>query len=403
MILHVDMDAFYASVEERERPALVGQPVIVGGTPEGRGVVAAANYVAREFGVHSAMPATTANRLCPHAVFLPSRMSYYAEVSEQIRTIFQQYSPLVEPLSLDEAFLDVTGSERLFGSAVSIGRRIKQDIRDQLRLVASVGVAPNKFMAKIASDLDKPDGFVVVEPGQEQQFLDPLPVGRLWGVGRVTGRAFEKFRIHTIGNLRQMPIELLRHHFGNSAEHLWNLAHGVDERRVVPEREAKSISHETTFAEDIEDLEVLRAWLLELSEQVGCRMRRHSIKGRTVQLKVRFGDFSTVTRAETLAQATDVTQEIWRTVAQMLADRMPERRLKVRLLGVGMSGLTDRESAQLSLFPEAGHERDSRLDKVTDRIKQKFGPASLQRGLGLLRDGEPKSDVGRADRDQYGE
>ena len=398
MILHVDMDAFYASVEERDQPALVGKPVIVGGTPEGRGVVAAANYVAREFGVHSAMPAATAKRLCPHAVFLPSRIAYYAEVSEQIRTIFQQYTPLVEPLSLDEAFLDVTGSEPLFGSAVSIGQSIKQDIRDQLKLVASVGAAPNKFLAKIASDLDKPDGFVIVEPGQEQQFLDPLPVGRLWGVGRVTGRVFEKLGIHTIGRLRQIPVELLRRHFGNSAEHLWNLAHGIDERRVVPEREAKSISHETTFAEDIEDLEVLRAWLLELSEQVGCRMRRHGLKGRTVQLKVRFGDFSTVTRAQTLPEATDVTQEIWQTVAEMLAERMPARRLKVRLLGVGMSGLTDRELAQLSLFPEAEHERDSRLDKVTDRIKEKFGPASLQRGLGLLRGGEPKSDVTRADR-----
>jgi DNA polymerase-4 len=330
-------------------------------------------------------------------------MAYYAEVSEQIRAIFQQYTPLVEPLSLDEAFLDVTGSEPLFGSAVSIGQKIKQDIRDQLKLVASVGVAPNKFLAKIASDLDKPDGFVIVEPGQEQQFLDPLPVGRLWGVGRVTGRVFDKLGIHTIGKLRKIPIELLRHHFGNSAEHLWNLAHGIDERRVVPEREAKSISHETTFAEDIEDVEVLRAWLLELSEQVGCRMRRHGLKGRTVNLKVRFGDFSTVTRAETLAEATDVTQEIWRTVAQMLAERMPARRLKVRLLGVGMSGLTDREMAQLSLFPEAEHERDSRLDKVTDRIKEKFGPASLQRGLGLLRSAEPKADGGRADGDKNGE
>jgi len=403
MILHVDMDAFYASVEERDQPALIGRPVIVGGTPEGRGVVAAANYVAREFGVHSAMPAVTAKRLCPHAVFLRSRMAYYAEISEQIRTIFEQYTPLVEPLSLDEAFLDVTGSEPLFGSAVSIGQKIKQDIRDHLKLVASVGVAPNKFLAKIASDLQKPDGFVIVEPGKEQQFLEPLPVSRLWGVGRVTGRIFEKLGIHTIGRLRQVPIELLRHHFGNSADHLWNLAHGNDERRVIPEREAKSISHETTFAEDIEDPEVLRAWLLELSEQVGCRMRRHGLKGRTVDLKVRFDDFRTITRAQTLPEATNVTQEIWRAVAQMLAERMPARRLRVRLLGVGMSGLTDRELAQLSLFPEAEHERDSRLDIVTDRIKEKFGPTSLQRGLGLLHGVKPNTDPRRADGDQNGD
>ena len=397
MILHVDMDAFYASVEERDQPALVGKPVIVGGTPEGRGVVAAANYVAREFGVHSAMPAATAKRLCPRAVFLRSRMAYYAEVAAQIRSVFEQYTPLVEPLSLDEAFLDVTGSEPLFGSAVSIGQRIKQDIRDHLKLVASVGVASNKFLAKIASDLQKPDGFVIVEPGKEQQFLDTLPVGCLWGVGRVTGRVFEKLGIHTIGELRQMPVELLRHHFGSSGDHLWNLAHGIDERRVIPEREAKSISHETTFADDIEDVEVLRAWLLELSEQVGCRMRRHDFKGRTVQLKVRFDDFRTVTRAQTLPEATNVTQQIWQTADQMLAERMPTRRLRVRLVGVGMTGLTNRELAQLSLFPEAGHERESRLDKVADRIKDKFGSKSLQRGLGLLHDVDLKSHPQRAD------
>jgi len=403
MILHVDMDAFYASVEERDQPSLVGKPVIVGGTPEGRGVVAAANYVAREFGVHSAMPAATAKRLCPHAVFLRSRMAYYAEISEQIRAVFERYTPLVEPLSLDEAFLDVTGSESLFGSAVSIGQRIKQDVRDHLELVASVGVAPNKFLAKIASDLHKPDGFVIVEPGQEQQFLDSLPIGRIWGVGRVTGRVFEKLGIHTIGRLRQVPIELLRHHFGNSAEHLWNLARGIDERRVVPQREAKSVSHETTFAKDIEETEVLRAWLLELSEQVGCRMRRLGLKGRTVHLKVRFDDFNTVTRAQTLPEATNVTEEIWRTVDQMLAERMPTRRLRVRLLGVGMSGLITRELTQLSLFPEAGRERESRLDKVADRIKERFGPMSLQRGLGLLHGVKPKSDPRRPNEDQNGE
>jgi DNA polymerase-4 len=320
MILHVDMDAFYASVEERDRPELVGKPVIVGGTPEGRGVVAAANYVARRFGVHSAMPAVTAHRLCPRGIFLRPRMDYYAEVSDQIRGIFEKYTPLVEPLSLDEAFLDVTGSERLFGPAHDIGRMIKQEIRERLRLVASVGVAPNKFLAKIASDLKKPDGFVVVEPDQVQEFLDPLPVGWLWGVGKVTGQVFEKLGIHRIGQLRQMSVELLRHHFGSSGDHLWELAQGIDDRPVVPEQEAKSISHETTFARDLEDPEIMRAWLLELSEQVGCRLRRHGLKGRTVHLKVRFGDFHTITRAQTLPQPTNVTQEIWQTAAQMFAE-----------------------------------------------------------------------------------
>ena len=402
MILHVDMDAFYASVEERDRPELVGKPVIVGGTPEGRGVVAAANYVARKFGVHSAMPAVTAHRLCPRGIFLRPRMDYYAEISDQIRAIFEKYTPLVEPLSLDEAFLDVTGSGPLFGPAVSIGRTIKQEIRERLRLIASVGVAPNKFLAKIASDLKKPDGFVVVEPAQVQEFLDPLPVGRLWGVGKVTGGVLEKLGIHRIGQLRQMPAELLRHHFGSSGDHLWELAQGIDERPVVPEQEAKSISHETTFAKDLEDPEIMRAWLLELSEQVGCRLRRHGLKGRTVHLKVRFGDFHTITRARTLPQPTNVTQEIWQATAQMFAERLPARRLHIRLLGVGMSGFDHPALVQLSLFPEAEHERQARLDKVADQIKEKFGQTGLQRALGMLHDVEHRTRRPGADRDQYG-
>ena len=396
------MDAFYASVEERDRPDLVGKPVIVGGTPEGRGVVAAANYVARKFGIHSAMPAVTAHRLCPRGIFLRPRMDHYAEVSDQIRAIFEKYTPLVEPLSLDEAFLDVSGSEPLFGSAVSIGRAIKQEIREHLRLVASVGVAPNKFLAKIASDLRKPDGFVVVEPDQVQEFLDPLPVGRLWGVGKVTGQVFEKLGIHRISQLRQMPVELLRHHFGSGGEHLWELSHGFDDRPVVPEQEAKSISHETTFAKDLEDPEQMRAWLLELSEQVGCRMRRHGLKGRTVNLKVRFEDFHTITRAQTLPQPTNVTQEIWQTADQMFAERLPARRLHIRLLGVGMSGFDQPAMVQLSLFPEAEHERQSRLDEVADRIKEKFGQAGLQRALGMLHNVEHRSGPPGADQNQYG-
>jgi DNA polymerase IV len=259
MILHVDMDAFYASVEEREHPDLAGKPLIVGGMPAGRGVVAAANYEVRKYGVHSAMPTATALRLCPQATVIPPRLSFYAEVSGQIRDIFDHYTPLVEPLSLDEAFLDVTGSEALFGASVDIGREIKLAIRKDLHLTASVGVAPNKFLAKIASDIDKPDGFVVVDEDRVQDFLDPLPVGRLWGVGRVTSRVFDRLGIETIGDVRRVPVDEMRQHFGQTGEHLWQLAHGIDERRVVPDRDAKSISHETTFAEDISDLETLRA------------------------------------------------------------------------------------------------------------------------------------------------
>jgi DNA polymerase-4 len=329
-------------------------------------------------------------------------MECYAEISEQIGAIFHRYTPLVEPLSLDEAFLDVTGSEPLFGPSESIGRRIKQEIRDELRLVASVGVAPNKFLAKLASDLQKPDGFVVVEPSRVQEFLDPLPVSRLWGVGRVTERAFEKLYIRTIGQLRQMPGEILRDHFGSMGDHLWALAHGIDDRSVVPEREAKSISHETTFATDLEDPEVLRAWLLELSEQVGCRLRRHGLKGRTIQIKVRFDDFQTITRAQTFFEPTSVTQAIWQTAAQMFAERLPARPLRIRLLGVGVSGFETPRRTQLMLFPDEQHDRNSRLDQVTDQIRDKFGASSLQRALGMLHAVETKAGHRGPNRDQYG-
>ncbi|HEX3869794.1 MAG TPA: DNA polymerase IV, partial [Pirellulales bacterium] len=382
MILHVDMDAFYASVEERDNPRLVGQPVVVGGTAEGRGVVAAANYVARKFGIHSAMPAVTARRLCPQAMFLPVRMDHYAGISHQIRDIFEQYTPLVEPLSLDEAFLDVTGSQDLFGSAPEIGREIKQRIRDEVQLVASVGVATNKFLAKIASDLQKPDALVVVDSDRVQEFLDPLPVGRIWGIGKVTSKLFDRLGIHTIGQLRELSIETLEELFGAVGEHYWRLARGVDERRVVPDREAKSISHETTFAIDVDDIEVLRAWLLELVEQVARRLRRHQLKGRTVDLKVRFADFRTISRTVTLSEPTNITQELWQAGVELLVTRLPPRHLPVRLLGMGVSGFASNASQGL-LFEAEERQRQRQLDETADRIQQRFGAAALGRASGL--------------------
>lgn len=403
MILHVDMDAFYASVEERDRPELVGKPVIVGGTPEGRGVVAAANYIARKFGVHSAMPASTAKRLCPQAVFLRPQMSHYAECSAQIRAVFEHYTPLVEPLSLDEAFLDVTGSKALHGSAVTIARDIKNEIRNSLRLVASVGVAPNKFLAKIASDLEKPDALVVVDETKIQEFLDPLPVTRLWGVGRVTSTVFDRLDISTIGQLRRLSVERLEKHFGNGGAHLWKLAHGIDNRSVVPEREAKSISHEKTFAADVRDSEALQAWAHDLSEQVACRLRRIGLKARTVNLKVRFEDFHTITRSRTLPTPSNVTHEIWQAVETLLAERMPARRLSVRLIGVGVSNLRRRAETQLGLFDDDSHKRHSRLDEIADGIKEKFGASSLQRGSGLLYNIDPKPGPDEPNPNQFGE
>ncbi|MEW6646856.1 MAG: DNA polymerase IV [Pseudomonadota bacterium] len=385
-ILHVDMDAFFAAVEIRARPELAAQPVIVGGAPERRGVVAAASYAARRYGIHSAMPTATALRLCPQAVLLPPRHDHYAEVSQQIRAVFERYTPQVEPLSLDEAFLDVSGSTRLFGTGEAIGRRIKQEIRSELGLVASVGVAPSKFIAKIASDIDKPDGFVVVAPEQVQAFLDPLPVGRLWGVGKVGARVFERLGITTIGQLRAYSPRLLQQHLGNAAGQLWQLAHGQDERPVVSEREAKSISQETTFPRDIDDSGVLRAWLQDLAAQVAWRLRRHGLQGRTVQIKVRLADFSTLTRAQTLAQATDITDEIRRVALTLFEQRLPRPLPPLRLLGVGVSGFAA-EPGQDDLFAVAGRERQSRLDAVMDQVAERYGRGSIVRGAGAAKNG----------------
>ena len=383
MILHVDMDAFYASVEERDRPELRGRPVIVGGNPAGRGVVSAANYVARQFGVHSAMPSARARRLCPEAVFLPPRIEGYVKVSRRIHDIFHRYTPLVEPLSLDEAFLDVRGSLGLFGPPEEIGRKIKAEIHDELDLVASVGVAPNKFLAKVASDLEKPDGFVVVRADSIQAFLDPLPVGRLWGVGRVSDRHLAEAGIRTIGQLRRLSPAILSERFGTAGGHLMELAHGIDDRAVVPDHQAKSISHETTFETDVSDPEILRAWLLDLTEQVARRLRAHGYRGRTVQLKVRFAPFRTITRSQTLSEPTHVTEELWQKAAEMLATRLPMNHPPVRLLGMGVSGLDTSGQVQTRLFDDRERQRQHRLDAVTDRIKDRYGSSSIGRAGGI--------------------
>jgi DNA polymerase IV len=390
MILHVDMDAFYASVEERDRPELQGQPVIVGGTPEGRGVVAAANYVVRKFGVHSAMATSEALRRCPTAVVLRPRMEHYVEISHQIREIFNRYTPVVEPLSLDEAFLDATGSIQLFGSVQSIGRAIKKDIRDELQLVASVGVAPNKFLAKLASDLQKPDGFTVIESDAVQSTLTPLAVSCIWGVGKATKQKFDRSGIRTIGDLRQLSLPQLQASFGRSGKHFWQLARGIDEREVVPDREAKSVSHETTFAQDVRDGDVLRAWLMELTEQVAGRMRRNNVHGRTVNLKVRYGNFDTITRSKSLPHSTNATSLLWSVVSELLKSQLPNRPLVVRLLGMGVSNLQRHSPVQQNLFAEADDERDTKLDEVADQIRSRFGTTSLRRGSTVQHGAEHK-------------
>lgn len=388
MILHVDMDAFYAAVEQRDRPELAGLPVIVGGSSEGRGVVAAASYASRRFGIHSAMPTATALRLCPHAIVLPVRMSHYAAISRQIREVFFRYTPLVEPLSLDEAFLDVSGCEGLFGTAEQIARRIKRDILQETGLIASVGVAPNKFLAKIASDLEKPDALVIVDPLRVAEFLDPLPIGRLWGVGKVTEAAMQRLGAATIGQLREIPLDHLQRQFGESGEHFWRLARAIDNRQVVPDRQAKSLSHETTFPTDLSDIELLRYRLWELTEQVARRLRRTGRCGRTVQIKVRFSNFRTITRSRTLPSPSDSTDQFWQAASELLHRAVSPAAMSsgIRLIGMGISGMAAPRPVQLTLFDDSQAEQQAKhrsLDRLTDAVQARFGAAAIKRALGV--------------------
>lgn len=384
MILHIDMDAFYASIEERDRPGLRGKPMVVGGNPEKRGVVAAANYTARRYGIHSAMPTAQAKHLCPHLIVLSPRHSYYAQVSQQIRDIFHRYTPLVEPLSLDEAFLDVKHSHLLFGEPADIGARIRREIRDELKLTASVGVAHNKFLAKVASEAGKPDGILEVNPAGVQAFLDKLPVSKLWGVGKVGNQRLQNLGIHTIGDLRAQTPELLEELFGSWGRTLWDQAHGKDSRQVVPDHKAKSLSHETTFAEDITDVEALRSWLLDMTRQVAMRLRRNRLRGRVVHVKIRFADFRTITRSHTLPQSTNLTQVLWDTGLALLMQNLPLRHRGVRLLGFSVSGFDATGPCQTDLFDELPRTRQVRLDTVSDWIHARFGSAALTRATELM-------------------
>ena len=389
-IIHLDMDAFYASVEQRDRPELRGRPVVVGGSAEGRGVVSAASYEARKFGIRSAMPAVRAKRLCPHAVFLRVDMPKYAAVSREVMQILRDVTPLVEPISLDEAFLDVTGSEALLGDAVGIARGLKGRIRDELQLTASVGVAVSKFLAKLASDLEKPDGFVVVPEGREAEFIAPLPVARLWGVGPATAARLEAVGLKTVGQVAQCPPPLLRAQIGNQAEGLQQLARGIDDRPVVPDQEAKSISSETTFAEDTDDIEFLHRVLLELAEDVGERLRKARRLARTVSLKLRFPDFTTLNRDTTLPEPTMAGLTIYEEARRLLARANPRRR-KVRLIGVGVSNLA--AERQLALFDEAPH-RVERAEQAMDALRERFGHDAVRRATLLRERPRPPGDPG---------
>jgi DNA polymerase-4 len=387
------MDAFYASVEVLDNPSLRGRPVIVGGTPEGRGVVSAASYEARRFGVHSAMSAARAHRLCPGGAFLPVRMSRYAAVSRQVFAIFEEFTDLVEGLSIDEAFLDVTGSQRLFGPAEEIARQIKERIRGELGLTCSVGVAPNKFLAKVASDLEKPDGLVVVPPGGEEAFMTPLPVRRIWGIGRVSEKRLADMGIEKVSDLLAYPPATLEGIFGSDAEGLLELARGRDDRPVEPGGERQSIGAETTFSEDIGDGSELVRVLEGLVDRVGRELREAGMRARTVRIKARYPDFTTVTRARTLPGAIVSTRKIAEAARELLDERLGRRGRPLRLLGVAVGGL-EREGqgpVQAELFADAGDERREKLERAIDGIRDDFGDGAVRPGSQVV---PPAGDLG---------
>jgi DNA polymerase IV len=380
-IAHVDMDAFYAAVEQRDRPPLRGRPVIVGASPAGRGVVAAASYEARVFGVRSAMPIGRAARLCPHAAFLPVDMEKYQRESERIMAILDAYSPLVEPVSVDEAFVDLTGVESLFGSPLEALRGIKRRIRAETGLTASAGLAPNKFVAKVASDLGKPDGLVAVEPGREAAFLAPLPVERIWGVGKVAARELDALGIRTVAQLQAMPREVLVRRFGPHGAGLHELAFGRDARPVAASTDAKSIGAEETFGVDCRDPARIASTLRAHAERVARHLRSAGVAAATVTLKLRFADFRTITRRQTGEPTQDGLELFRRASALLVREQVSE---PVRLVGLSASGLGPAQRGQLPLLDGAALRRE-RLDAAVDRLTARFGggavkPASLLDG-----------------------
>lgn len=377
-ILHVDMDAFFASVEQRDNPALRGKPVLVGGAGN-RGVVAAASYEAREYGCHSAQPMAVARRHCPHAIIVSGRYDAYRDASDAVFHILEAYSPIVEPLSIDEAFVDVTGSQQLLGTPERIAADIRRQIRAQLELTASVGVAPNKFLAKLASDLDKPDGLTVIRPDAIEATIHPLKIERLWGVGPRAAEKLHDIGIRTIGDVASRPESTLKRQLGSWGERIWHLSRGEDDRAVVPDHRARSISHEQTFAHDLQEPEMVMTILAGLAEQVARRVRRQRFLARTITLKIRYGDFETITRGRTLDKPTDATQQIISTAKSIFRGWCAHEGFKpVRLIGVSATQLV-RPTTQMRLFEDPDERRQRDIDRVADSIVEKMGRHAIRR------------------------
>lgn len=376
-ILHLDLDAFFPSVEELLNPALKGKPIIVGGDPACRGVVSSASYAARAYGVRSAMPTAQALRLCPHAILLPGRHRIYGEYSARVMRILREITPLVEPLSIDEAFMDVTGCERLWGRPLEIGAMVRRRIREEVGLPSSVGIATNKLVAKIACGQGKPEGLVLVPPGQEAAYLAPLPVRELWGVGAVTAERLIELGIETIGDLAALADDYLQRVLGDHGRALRRAALGIDNSPVVSERWRQSISRERTFAQDLSDAETLARELLRMSEHVAASLRAAGQVAQTVRIKLRYTDFDTFTRQVRLDQPTDQGQQLYEAALGLFEEHWRTRR-PLRLLGVGVSGLLEGAGYQLELFDDADQRRAC-LDRAVDEIRGRFGRDAIQR------------------------
>ena len=390
-IMHIDLDAFFVSVEQAQNPELQGKLVVVGGSPNRRGVVASASYQARAFGLHAGMPLTTACRLCPQATFIEGSFAKYRDASQRFMAILADFSPSLEPVSLDEAYLDATGFESIYGSIWQMAVAIKQRVKDELGLRASVGIASGKVVAKVASELSKPDGLLEVAAGEERSFLAPLPVAKLPGIGRKSERILNGLGIHTVGQLAIMPLSALKSHFGASGELLHRYSSGIDNREIELPGAAKSISRETTFGKDTKDRSLLKATLRYLGERVGAELRRQGKQARGITLKLRYADFTTITRCRALSQGTDTDQSIFDAGLKLLNRTLSGERQPVRLIGIGVSNLVE-PSKQLDML-DASAQRLEQLNKAIDRIRNKYGFTAIQTGRTLhLKDLFPSSD-----------
>jgi DNA polymerase-4 len=380
-IFHIDLDAFFVSVEQVLNPELKGKPVIVGGDPERRGVVASASYEARPFGIHSGMPSAKARRLCPQAIFIRSHFSLYKDASAKFMNILGDFSPQIEPLGFEEAYLDVTGCEEPYGSHRQLALAIKERINKELKLTGSVGIATCKVVAKIASDLCKPDGLLEIAPGEEQAFLNPLPVAKLPGVGKKTEQTLKEMGITTIGELASLPLDTIKRRFGVTGAVLHSYARGIDDREVEAPGEAKSISQQLTFARDTRDRNFLEANLHNLCQEVCQDLRSQNKRARCVAIRLRYFDFKTITRQVNLKEASNVTRVIFATAQQLLTKALAEQEKPVRLIGIRVSSLVG-EGKQLPMF-DSGTEKPEHLDKAIDKIRSKYGSTAIKTGNGI--------------------